>query len=401
MTDSDVEELSVSPSAPSGQAKFFLGFDFGTTHSGIAYAFENCPEDLEVIQEWPEGGNNSSQKVPTLISFRGDTALWGYMVNEMKPCIRGFKLLLDKSKNLSYGPAIESEAIIQSLDKKPVDIAGIYLKKLMSHARTILCRRGIESVLDTMDVQYIVTVPAVWSDKAKDLTMQAARLAGIPQANLVLLSEPEAAAVDAIRTIQPNSITQDDCFIVCDAGGGTVDLITYKVTQKDPLRLEEVTEGTGAICGSTILDNAFQKLLIETISKTHYDQLSDEAKRIPMRIWEKDIKPNYAGQDLEDADADDFLDAGYIIPVPGVPDCPEKHIRNGMLYFESEQVEKIFRPVVEQIKSLISDQVLGAKLAGIPPKAVILVGGLGSSEYVFKALKTCFTGMEVMQPRNA
>ena len=128
-------------------------------------------------------------------------------MNEMKPCIRGFKLLLDKSKNLSYGPAIESEAIIQSLDKKPVDIAGIYLKKLMSHARTILCRRGIESVLDTMDVQYIVTVPAVWSDKAKDLTMQAARLAGIPQANLVLLSEPEAAAVDAIRTIQPNSIT--------------------------------------------------------------------------------------------------------------------------------------------------------------------------------------------------
>lgn len=36
--------------------------------------------------------------------------------------------------------------------------------------------------------------------------MQAAHLAGIPAANLTLLSEPEAAAVYAIRTIQPNTI---------------------------------------------------------------------------------------------------------------------------------------------------------------------------------------------------
>lgn len=125
----------------------------------------------------------------------------------MKPCIKGFKLLLDQSKEIRYLPAIESEAIIQGMDKKPVEIVGMYLKKLVSHTRAILRRRGIESLLDTMNVQYILTVPAVWSDKAKDLTMQAAYLAGIPESNITLLSEPEAAAVDAIRTIQPNSIT--------------------------------------------------------------------------------------------------------------------------------------------------------------------------------------------------
>lgn len=57
-----------------------------------------------------------------------------------------------------------------------------------------------------MNLQFILTVPAVWSDKAKDATMQAACLAGIPSQDLFLVSEPEAAAVYAIRSIQPNTI---------------------------------------------------------------------------------------------------------------------------------------------------------------------------------------------------
>lgn len=32
---------------------------------------------------------------------------------------------------------------------------------------------------------------------------------------------------------------------MCDAGGGTVDLISYEVTREDKLEVKEVTEGTG------------------------------------------------------------------------------------------------------------------------------------------------------------
>lgn len=39
-----------------------------------------------------------------------------------------------------------------------------------------------------------------------------------------------------------------------------------------------------------------------------------------------------------------------------------------MLNLISDNVEKIFSPVVEQIKDLISDQESGAKKAGFPPK---------------------------------
>jgi serine/threonine-protein kinase ATR len=50
--------------------------------------------------------------------------------------------------------------------------------------------------------------------------------------------------------------------VVCDAGGGTVDLISYKITQLSPkLQITEATAGTGDKCGSSLLNQRFRKHL--------------------------------------------------------------------------------------------------------------------------------------------
>jgi len=68
-------------------------------------------------------------------------------------------------------------------------------------------------------VQFVLTVPAVWSDSAKNATLQAAERAGMGNIHdLKLISEPEAAAVYTLRAIQPNHLKVGDNFIVCDAG---------------------------------------------------------------------------------------------------------------------------------------------------------------------------------------
>jgi hypothetical protein len=36
-----------------------------------------------------------------------------------------------------------------------------------------------------------------------------------------------------------------DAFVLCDAGGGTVDLISYEITKKAPLELKELVPGKG------------------------------------------------------------------------------------------------------------------------------------------------------------
>jgi molecular chaperone DnaK (HSP70) len=40
-----------------------------------------------------------------------------------------------------------------------------------------------------------------------------------------LVSEPEAAMLHALKTVQPQNLKVGDNFVICDAGGGTVDLI--------------------------------------------------------------------------------------------------------------------------------------------------------------------------------
>ncbi|KAJ5573352.1 uncharacterized protein N7459_007779 [Penicillium hispanicum] len=362
----------------------------------IAWALEDCADDVEVVQTWPGEGSNSSQKAPTLLSYQRNRVKWGYQVDDLTDAIRGVKLLLDENQKFRYAPAAESEEKIRKLGKTPVQVTAEYLKMLVTHAKDILCRR-FGSALQTMDIHYTLTVPAIWSDKAKDATLQAARLANVPSSCLFLLSEPEAAAACAIRTIQPNSMAEGDCFIVCDAGGGTVDLITYRITQNEPLRLEEVTEGTGAVCGSVILDERFEDFLVRIIGKNRYNSLPAASKLIAMRHWQNYIKPSYQGR----VHSDGFADIGYFAPLPGLPDLPEFHLTGGLLYMEHQQIEEIFEPIMAHIENLIDQQRLKAKEAGLSTKAVILVGGLGASEYLFKGLQREFQGIDIMQPTNA
>ena len=83
---------------------------------------------------------------------------------------------------------------------------------------------------------------------------------------LHIISEPEAAAVYALDVLDPHIIKVGDTFVLCDAGGGTVDLISYKVTALKPnLEIYEVTPGTGSLCGSTFLNRRFEKFLEDKI----------------------------------------------------------------------------------------------------------------------------------------
>ena len=143
--------------------------------------------------------------MPTVFNYHNGKIRWGYQVDDTSKPIKGIKLLLDEKQTYNYGPSKESGSLLREMNKSPTKASGEYVEMLVAHAKNIL-RRRFGTALQTINLQFVMTVPAVWSDKAKDATMQAACLAGIPNADLSLISEPEAAAVYAIRTIQPNTM---------------------------------------------------------------------------------------------------------------------------------------------------------------------------------------------------
>ena len=74
-----------------------------------------------------------------------------------------------------------------------------------------------------------------------------------------MISEPEAAAMYALHEMDTLNLEIGDSFVLCDAGGGTVDLITYTVSALKPLlKVTEASPGTGALCGGSFLNRRFQ-----------------------------------------------------------------------------------------------------------------------------------------------
>lgn len=75
-------------------------------------------------------------------------------------------------------------------------------------------------------------------------------------------SEPEAAAIHASTLSSLHRLEPQQSFIICDAGGGTVDSAVYKlIGSLSALEIAELCVRSGATCGSLFVDIKFEELL--------------------------------------------------------------------------------------------------------------------------------------------
>lgn len=93
------------------------------------------------------------------------------------------------------------------------------------------------------------------------------------KSEIQMISEPEAAAVYTLKSMQPHHLSVGDNIIVCDAGGGTVDLIAYKILSLSPLRVDESAMGTGGLCGSAFLNYRFEAYVRERLGASKFEEM--------------------------------------------------------------------------------------------------------------------------------
>ncbi|MBV2264138.1 MAG: Hsp70 family protein, partial [Thauera sp.] len=106
----------------------------------------------------------------------------------------------------------------------PVVASASYL----AHVRAAWNRQHPGAALENQDI--VLTVPASFDEGARALTLEAARLAGLPR--LRLLEEPQAAFHDWLfrhREQLAAELAQSRLLLVCDIGGGTTDLTLIQV----------------------------------------------------------------------------------------------------------------------------------------------------------------------------
>lgn len=369
-----------------------VGIDFGTTYSGCCYAFaKENNKDIEDIKRWPRQ-NTFYPKTPTslLYDLGGTTTeTWGQNAHNTfwfsrgyvnKRLISRFKLLLNQDKSVpELPPGLTVEGVIRD-----------YLKGFHTHICTQIAM-SFGNLYDVNKLRYCLTVPAGWSDQAKIIMRNAATQAGLINREdhpdrLMLISEPEAAALYCQRNCDEFDLKHGQQFLICDAGGGTVDLVVFEIDESSGRRrLKEITTAKGESCGSTFLDIRMQELLRRRIPRISPITLEEMTK-----AFIETHKPNFGDEDDEDN--------GIYFTIPGVllRNGPEFlnsiGAEDGYLYFSYEELKReVFEPVIDRISDLITKQ-LEYKESKRPMNAMFMVGGFSQSRYLEKRLREKFAG---------
>lgn len=378
------------------------------------------------VENTPQPGTSRKRRAGTdesllfVSQFNAEVVEWGFEVDTEKATVIQFvKLLLDPSQKLpSYVSREDLEARLRKVGKTAVQAAADYLVNLKEHVLEQIVYRFGESLFAAAKIEFIVTVPAVWSDAAKDATKKAAELAGME--NPSMITEPEAAALCALRTIEDVNAMAGDVWIVCDAGGGTksftivyftnmlskllhigtVDLISYEIISTSPFCIEEAVSGDGDVCGSGLINMRFQDYLRTRMGARALEKYIEKHKD----AWAQCLK-HFEERTKRDFEPERLPDRVYQIPLWNALDEPDADIEDNKINLSTMDLTEIHRPVIESTLKLIHGQYEALREKGKSPRGLILVGGFGMSKLLMLNIKNVFSavspGFEVIRPSHS
>ncbi|KAG0258752.1 Heat shock 70 kDa protein 12A [Actinomortierella ambigua] len=308
---------------------------------------------------------------------------WGYSLESamIKPSELGF-IKVEKFK-----PYLDENHTLKAWDHEPLTVEQAiadYLHAFHDCAAGII-EKKIGGICTREKFRYCLTVPAMWSDRAKYIMRKAVIQAGIISEDdhpdrLLLVSEPEAAALYCERKCKEYKIEEGKKFMICDAGGGTVDLIVYKVYGSGEDRtLSEVTKGHGATCGSIFIDLEFRELLISKFASLGVD-IEEDA--IPAIVDEF----TYRAKHIFTGTNDVRIIFPWHSSFNSIENLHQIGIKNGSMILQAAELRSVFDPVVSSVLELIREQLDRANGCS----AILLVGGFGSSGYLLNRVQQEF-----------
>ncbi len=259
-------------------AKYIIGIDLGTTNSVLAYApLEDDRPSIEILpipQLVAPSTIESRSALPSFLYLGGEhetgsgafdlpwVAGQPYAVGEYarrqgaevpQRTVGAAKSWLCHHRLDRHQPILPWEAPAEVPKVSPVTATQRYLEHLVG----VWGHAFPEAPLAEQRV--VLTVPASFDAAARDLTREAARLAGLPE-DLVLLEEPQAAIyawLDVAGESWRKALSVGDTLLVCDVGGGTTDLTLVGVAEHDgELELQRIAVGNHLLVGGDNMDLA-------------------------------------------------------------------------------------------------------------------------------------------------
>jgi len=275
-----------------GPSRYLIGIDLGTTNCAVAFVdtSESANEAgssgirvFEVAQLTSPGEVRALPLLPSFLYFptqdevsSGTVSLpWeehpssivGIMAREQGALVPARQVSSAKSwlcQSAIDGTAntLPPEAEPPEPMVSPVEASARYLKHLRNawnHAMAAEVAADPQLLFENQEI--VLTVPASFDEEARELTVEAAREAGLE--NLTLLEEPLAAFyawVAEHQNVLGEHLRDGELILICDIGGGTSDfsLVRAHVEGRN-VEFERTAIGDHLLLGGENLDLALAR----------------------------------------------------------------------------------------------------------------------------------------------
>jgi molecular chaperone DnaK (HSP70) len=262
------------------RARFVIGIDLGTTNSTLAYVDtaegDAAPiRQLEIPQVVAAGETAPRSTLPSFLYLPGageqpSGAMrlpWApdrdYAIGEFARSFGSLAptRLVSSAKSWLCHPGVDRRAPIlpwkapeTTRHVSPLEASRLYLQHLAEAWNHQMAANVPAARFDLQEV--VLTVPASFDAAARELTVEAARAAGL--VHLTLLEEPQAAFyawLDAHRETWRKLIKVGELILVADVGGGTTDFTLIEVGSEDGnLALTRLAVGDHILLGGDNMD---------------------------------------------------------------------------------------------------------------------------------------------------
>jgi molecular chaperone DnaK (HSP70) len=239
----------------------YVGIDLGTTNSALAFIRGAEAEDsdfppvhvLSIPQPVAEGVVEGRRTLPSFL-FLSDPPIIGALARD-QGAVTPTKLV-HSAKSWLSNPNVDRTAKILPWDAaeggrvySPVEASARYLTAMRQAWEQASGERAA-------DHEVVLTVPASFDEEARELTVLAAREAGLEK--LTLLEEPAAAFYSWIANHLAQSrkdLFDGQLVLVCDVGGGTSDFTLIRVSREgDKIDFTRTAVGRHLLLGGDNLD---------------------------------------------------------------------------------------------------------------------------------------------------
>ena len=309
-------------------SRFIVGIDLGTTNSAVAF--------VDTLSLSTNATNATSKSTRAKVqSFRVEQWV-DFGTREARELLPSFHYQPTAPETASFGGASEASSTASSIVGSLARDRGLQLPgRQISSAKSWLCHEGVNRrapilpwqsdddveklspveassrylahIRKCWDAQHrahplaeqdvVLTLPASFDQVARQLTIEAAALAGLPR--VLLIEEPQAAFYAWLNLHHEGwekIVKAGQSILVCDIGGGTTDFTLIRVRaahenaesnaqapqtlldrDAQTLSLHRVAVGQHLILGGDNLDLALAKFAERKLSS---------GKQLPPRAWD-------------------------------------------------------------------------------------------------------------------